>query len=128
MVRQRVERPDCNLGRMSPFLIGPWELTIGQAEVRFQAITMINVVTNLVEIVRVHDKSAAHVARQFENTWLARYPRPNNCVHDQGGEFMDHPFQFMLHCNGIHSRATTAKNPQANAVCERVHQSIGNTL
>ena len=34
----------------------------------------------------------------------------------------------MLRQNGITNKPTTAKNPQANSVCERVHQCIGNTL
>ena len=34
----------------------------------------------------------------------------------------------MLHANGIKDVTTTVKNPQANAICERLHQSISNTL
>jgi len=34
----------------------------------------------------------------------------------------------MLALNGIKDVATTAKNPQANAVCERMHQTITNFL
>ena len=34
----------------------------------------------------------------------------------------------MLHANGIKDVTTTVKNPQANAICERWHQSISNTL
>jgi hypothetical protein len=34
----------------------------------------------------------------------------------------------MLHCNNIQSRCTTTKNPQANAICEQMHQSVGNSL
>ena len=34
----------------------------------------------------------------------------------------------MLCVNGIKDVTTTVKNPQANAICERLHQSISNTL
>jgi hypothetical protein len=34
----------------------------------------------------------------------------------------------MLHRNNIQSHCTTTKNPQANAICERMHQSVGNNL
>ena len=34
----------------------------------------------------------------------------------------------MLDCNQIERRPTTAKNPQSNAICERMHQSVGNSL
>ena len=60
--------------------------------------------------------------------WLARYPTPRKCIHDQGGEFLGYPFQQMLTSHGIQSRPTTAKNPQANAICERMHQTIGNSI
>ena len=109
-------------------LIGPWMLSLGNQKIKFSALTIIDVVTNLVEVVRIHNKTAAHVALQFENTWLSRYPRPTCVIHDQGGEFIGHEFQERLRVHNIISRVTTAKNPQANAVCERMHQAIGNTL
>ena len=34
----------------------------------------------------------------------------------------------MIHINGIKYVTTTVKNPQANAVCKCLHQSISNTL
>jgi hypothetical protein len=37
-------------------------------------------------------------------------------------------FQEMLHRNNIQSCCTTTKNPQANAICEQMHQSVGNSL
>ena len=55
-------------------LIGPWELTMGNEKVSFTALTIIDLVTNLVEIVRLDNRSAAHTAMHVENTWLARYP------------------------------------------------------
>jgi hypothetical protein len=36
---------------------------------------MIDMVTNLVEVVRVTTKAASHIALHFENTWLTRYLR-----------------------------------------------------
>jgi transposase InsO family protein len=109
-------------------LIGPWTLSIGNKKLKFHALTIIDMVTNLVEIVRIDKKTAAHVAMHFENTWLSRYPRPLNCIHDQGGEFIGYEFREMLDEHHINDRPTSAKNPQANSVCERMHQAIGNTL
>jgi hypothetical protein len=34
----------------------------------------------------------------------------------------------MLHRNNIQSCYTTTKNPQANAICKQMHQSVGNSL
>jgi transposase InsO family protein len=109
-------------------LIGPWELDIGGNTVSFSALTVIDMVTNLVEVIRIDNKTSAHVARQFENTWLSRYPRPLQCIHDQGGEFTGYAFQQMLRDHGIHPSPISSKNPQANSICERMHQSVGNNL
>jgi transposase InsO family protein len=109
-------------------LVGPWKLSIQQQEISFTALTIIDTVTNLVELVRIDNKTAAHVALQFENTWLSRYPKPFACIHDQGGEFVGYHFKQMLSRQGIKDVTTTSKNPQANAICERMHQSVGNTL
>jgi len=109
-------------------LIGPWELSIGGHVMSFQALTIIDTVTNLVELVRLDNKTSSNVALQFENTWLARYPRPMRCIHDQGKEFTGYSFQSMLNRHNIDARSITTKNPQANAICERMHQTVGNSL
>lgn len=109
-------------------LIGPWTLNIRGIETSFRALTIIDTVTNLVELVRLDNKTSAHVALCFENTWLARYPRPLFCTYDQGGEFIGWPFQQLLQRHGIHGQCASWKNPQANAVCERMHQTVGNSL
>jgi transposase InsO family protein len=51
-----------------------------------------------------------------------------SCIHDPGSEFIGWNFQEMLHCNNIQSCCTTTKNQQANAICKRMHQSVGNSL
>ena len=109
-------------------LIGPWQMNVQNVSVTFGALTIIDLVTNLTEVVRIANKTAAHVALIFENTWLSRYPRPVHCTFDQGGEFIGFHFQNMLARHGIHARPISAKNPQANSICERMHQTIGNSL
>jgi hypothetical protein len=89
---------------------------------------VINLVTNLVEIVHVNSKTTAAITAHFVNTWLACYPKPMSCVHDPGSKFIGWNFQEMLHHNNIQSRCTTTKNPQANAICKQTHQSVGNSL
>ena len=48
-------------------LIGPWTLRINNQPIRFSALTVIDTVTNLTEVIRIENKTSAHVARQFEN-------------------------------------------------------------
>jgi hypothetical protein len=101
-------------------LIGPWDLEIGGETIRFHALTIIDLVTNLVEIVRLDNKTSDHVAMHFVNTWLARYPKPVSCVHDQGGEFTGWGFQDMLERYDIKGRSITAK--KSSSKCDlRMH-------
>ena len=63
----------------------------------------------------INNKTSAHISMLFENNWLARYPRPSRCIHDNGGEFTGAAFFYMLRANCIKDVTTTVKNPQANA-------------
>jgi hypothetical protein len=67
----------------------------------------------------------------FENEWLAQYPRPLYCVHGliMVANLLDKQgFQQVLECKHIKDVPTTLKNPQANAICEQMNQTVGNTL
>ena len=109
-------------------LIGPWKIPIGNRIYEFKALTSIDTVTGLVELVRVENKTAAHISKKFSQNWLARYPWPQRCVHDNGGEFTGYEFQRLLEKTQIKDVPTTSRNPQANAICERMHQTVGNVL
>ncbi len=49
-------------------------------------------------------------------------------MHDPGTEFVGPEFQTLLENCCIKDVCTSAKNQQANAVCERIHQTVGNVL
>ena len=76
-------------------LIGPWQVTIGSQVVFFQALTCIDTVTNLAEVICINNKSSKHISMLFENNWLARYPQPSCCVHNNGEEFTGTAFSRM---------------------------------
>jgi len=107
--------------------IGPWTIEAAGIKATFNALTIIDTTTNLVEVIRLDNMTAAHTARKFEQAWLSRYPRPTRCIYDQGTNFKAE-FLRCLYDNGIKRAPTTVKNPQANAICERMHQAVGNTL
>ena len=109
-------------------LIGPWTLKGAGMNHIFTALTIIDTVTTYCELVLLKNKTASHVGWQFEHQWLARYPKPARVVFDQGNKLLGEDFQAVLRLNGIKPAGSTVKNPQSNAVCERLHQSIGNTL
>jgi hypothetical protein len=68
------------------------------------------------------------VARKYAQVCLSRYPWPERCVHNNGGEFVGPEFQFLLQGCRIKDALLSSKNPQANAICERMHQTVGNVL
>ena len=110
-------------------LIAPWTIVVGNTEYESNALASIDATIDLVELNRKDEKTASHVQNKFEQSWISRYPWPEHCVHDNGGEFTGLEFQQLLSgwCN-IKDIATTSCNPQANAICERIHQSVGNVL
>ena len=107
---------------------GNWVIRVNKHTLKFQALTVIDTVTNLLEIVEIPDRKSRTVARAFDNTWLARYPRPSRTVHDRGPEFVGHEFQYLLQQAGITSRPITPRNPQSNGIVERVHQVVAQVI
>lgn len=97
-------------------------------DILFMALTVIDPVTNLVELIRVNNKTAEHAQQQFQNCWLSRYPWPKKCVHDNGGEFTGEAFLELMRKAKIEDSPTTSRAPTANAICERMHQTVGNVL
>ena len=96
--------------------------------VYLQAVTMIDPATGWVEIKAVPSARADLVANKVELAWLTRYPLPTKVIVDRGKEFMA-DFKSMIEKDyGIKVRPITTRNPQANAILERVHQTIGNII
>ena len=56
-------------------------------------------------------------------------PAPQRIVHDGGGEFIGHEFKTLCAAfGGLKDPQSTAKNPQSNAICEKMHQIVGTVL
>jgi len=109
--------------------IGPWTVPIqGGPRLQIKALTIVDVATTLSECTRVENMTADHTALTFSTTWLARYPKPVRVIHDQGSEFVGFGFQQLLQNEDITPVPTTVKNPQANAICERLHKTVENSL
>ncbi len=96
-------------------LIGPWIVQVHGKPLEFNALTAIDTITNLVELVRIDNKTLAHdVAQQFTQLWLAWYPWPEWCVHDKVENSLD-PNSRRL-CNNAKSKMSP---PQ-----QRTHRQI----
>ncbi len=59
--------------------------------------------------------------------WLSRYPRCRYIIYNNGSEFKLN-FEYLCETYGIKRKPTTVKNPQANAILERLHQVLGQML
>ena len=55
-------------------IIGPWTIQVRGNPYEFEALTVIDTVTNLVELVRIDDKRLQTVARKFAQCWLIVLP------------------------------------------------------
>ena len=109
-------------------MIGPWRVSINQFEYEFRALTCIDSIIGLPEVIPVENATSSVVAQAFEDNWLSRYPAPSKCIHDNGNGFLGPAFSSMLRKNKIKSVPTTVKNPQSNATVEMMHQSISTML
>ena len=109
-------------------LIGPWTVKVNHRKVEFNTLTCIDTGSNLVELIRIDNKTSRHIRDKFIQSWLSHYPRPIRCVHDKGGEFIGGTFQWLLHSFDIKDVQSTEKNPQSNLICKHMHQTVGNVL
>jgi hypothetical protein len=110
-------------------MIGPYTIKRkNKKELQLWAVTMIDPATGWFEIKAVDTKRADYVANLIEQTWLTRYPWPTQIVLDRGTEFMAEFSEMVQRDYGIKKKPITKRNPQANSIVERVHQTIGNMI
>ncbi len=110
-------------------LIGPY--TIGktkQHKTELWALTMIDPATGWFDIVQIKEKRPDYIANHLEIAWLSRYPWPTEIVMDRGSEFAREVEEMILRDYGITKKLITTRNPQANAILERVHQTVHNLI
>ena len=140
---QRTKRSTIKYGHLPPkeAEANPWEklcvdmigpYTIKNSEtgetLTLQCVTMIDPATGWFEMKTTEGKSAMEVANIVEQTWLSRYPWPQEIVYDRGSEFMGDFANMIADDYGITKRPITVRNPQANAIIERIHQTLGNII
>jgi hypothetical protein len=71
----------------------------------------------------IFDKTSEHIAGLVNKTWLSRYPRCCYITYNNGSKFkLD--FEYLCEAYDIKHKPTTIKNPQANAILERLHQVL----
>ena len=115
--------------RLCVDLVGPYTLTDAKhKEHRMWCVTMIDPATNWFEMKNIKSKDAPTVANVVEQTWLTRYPWPSIIQYDRGSEFLAEFAEMVEDDYGIKRKPSTVRNPQSNAMIERIHQTIGNII
>ena len=110
-------------------LVGPWAVNIPNVgALEFKLMHVVDTCTCLSELRRITAQTSQEAAHAFNQMWLSRYPTPVNVIHDRGGEFTGPEFQTLLATNNIQPRPITVRNPQANAICERIHHTMGDMI
>ena len=110
-------------------LIGPYTVKErGNKKWTLHCLTMIDPATGWFEIVEIPNKRADEISNKLETTWLTRYPWPQRVICDRGKEFMAEVREMLEDDYGVKVNRITTRNPQANAIIERVHQTIGNMI
>ena len=71
--------------------IGLWTVKVHNRKVELNALTCIDTASNLVELIRIDNKTSHHI------------------VHDKGGEFIGGTFQWLLHSFDIKDVQSAAK-------------------
>jgi hypothetical protein len=94
----------------------------------FQAVTMIDPATGWFEMIELSTKQADEVANAVETTWLSRYPWPQEVTFDAGTEFKAEFRKMIEEDYHIKAKPITIRNPQANAIIERIHGVVGDMI
>jgi hypothetical protein len=91
------------------------------------ALTIIDPLTGWFEVKDVKDKSAKESMNTFDNVWLSRYTKPEYIGFGNGGEYKN-VFEELVNNYGIKKTNSTPFNPQSNAIIERVHLTLSDSL
>lgn len=109
--------------------IGPYHIRRrGKQDLKFIAVTMIDPATSWFEIQEQDDKQADTTAATVETEWLSRYPIPEYITIDGGPEFKAEFAAMIRNDYGVKVKPSSARNPQANSILERIHGVVGNML
>ena len=127
-------------------LVGPYTIKAKDGSILdFMCLTMIDPATGWFEIVElpiaevsyvrkgeevvevIIDKSSKCIARLFNKTWLSRYPKAMSIIYDNGSEFKLY-FEQLCESYSLKRKPTTVKNPQANAILERMHAVLSEMI
>ena len=87
---------------------------------------MIPPATGWFKIAEIPNKRADILSNVLEQKWMTRYPQPAEVVMDHGSEFEVEVHKALFLEYGITRKTTTPRNPHANSMVGRAHQTVHN--
>ena len=79
--------PPKNVQHLNPWddvhveMIGHWKIIINKIEYQIRAVTYIDAVINLHDVISVDNAKSKTVAEPFKDNWISRYPTARRCNH-----------------------------------------------
>jgi hypothetical protein len=115
--------------RLCVNLIGPYNIKSNVKGVKMpplKCVTMIDPATGWFEIKQYDDKKSITVANIVEQEWLTQ---PSLITLDHGSKFIGQDFCDMcVNYYRIKRKVISTRHPQANAIIEHAHQTLGNLI
>jgi hypothetical protein len=113
--------------------IGPFKIQVEDANKRahileIHCLTMADSCTSWSEATPLLNHSAKYAAKKFDKAWLCSKLCPLQVVHNNRTKFIGAEFQEILSSYNIEPKCTTVKNPNANALVERLHSTLEDQL
>jgi hypothetical protein len=84
--------------------------------------------TGYTKVAETFCKTSAQISNLVYKNWFCRYPRCQCLIYNSGSEFKLLHFCVLCETYGIKHKLTSIKNPQANAILERIHAVFTNML
>jgi transposase InsO family protein len=119
--------PSIPWNRINIDMVGPLTVKTPKRKHKLRVLTMIDPATGWFEVAQLKDATAKGCEEAFDNTWLARYPRPQYIGFDNGNEYKA-TFKELCNNMGLKPKRSTEYNPQSNGIVERVHQVLADML
>lgn len=114
-------------------IVGPYDFIMDKSsdeepdEYRY-ILSIIDLFSRWVELVPLRSISALEITVAVECAWLCRFSVPSSIITDNGMQFLSTEFASLMSQYDITHTPTTTYNPRGNAVFERCHLSINNSI
>ncbi|KAG0420268.1 Gag-Pro-Pol polyprotein [Dictyocoela roeselum] len=80
--------------------------------------------TKYTECCIILNTEAETIINSLRKVWLSKYPKPQNCITDNGRQFVSLSFKNFLKTEAINHILSAPNNPTGNSAVERVNKEI----